>query len=277
MADQPFRFVELPAELRYMVYGFLELHTRHFTILDVEAPGTDIRPKIALVTKSLPIGILGTEKFTSSEAATHLIPRLPYMRESLLNEDPLHFIVDTYSFNTMFQGPFSLATATARQRRVIQKTGTASWRPMELAVQNPWEEHVDHDIGSEMYDAFFKFINYCANYSLSKRSGKLVVTVYSHPLDETNDAFNPYALLNLNFWGCEFGISSIELQTYKLNDSRLKSIQRKFSIVTALAHHPTSQGVIAERWNISTRVIDETEWTSIDGAEKVYEVNGSPD
>jgi hypothetical protein len=44
-----------------------------------------------------------------------------------------------------------------------------------------------------------------------------------------------------------------------------------------LEHNPTSKGLISERCNISTRVIDETEWNSIDGAEKVYEVNGSPD
>jgi hypothetical protein len=274
--DQPSRLLALPPELRHWVYMSLEPYTRLYTMLDVEAPETDVRPTIALVTMSLPTGILGTGKLINSEAARILGPRLPYMRDHLQNVDPLHFVVDSYSFNTMFQGPFSLATAIDKQRKAIQTTGTASWRPMELAVQNPWEEHVDHDIGSEMYDAFFKFIDHCANYSLTKQSGKLLVTVYSHLSDEAHDVFNPYALLNLNFWGQKFGINSIELQTYKLNDKRVASIQRKFNITTALAHPVTSQGMTSVPWTISTRVIDESEWNAIDGAEKVYEVNGGP-
>jgi hypothetical protein len=275
-SDQPFHFLALPTELRHWVYRSLEPHTRLFTLLDASAPNdTTIRPTIALVTRSLPIGILGTEQITNAEAVRILGPRLPYMRDHLQNVDPLHFVVDSYSFNTMFQGPFSLATAIARQRRAIQHTGAAPWRPMELAVQNPWEEHVDHDIGSEMYDAFFTFIDRCAEYSLTKRSGKLVVTVHPHLSDETHDAFNPYALLNLDFWSQEFGIKSIELQTYKLDHDRVASIQRRFNMGTALAHPLTTQGVIPAEWTITTRAIDEAEWNAIDGAEKVYEVNGS--
>ena len=86
--NQPFRFLDLPPELRNMVYANLQVVTRHYTI---EPYGMSIihpRPTATLVYKSLPVSIFAVCWQVGSEAYSLLKPKLEY-----LANEPMRLIV----------------------------------------------------------------------------------------------------------------------------------------------------------------------------------------
>jgi hypothetical protein len=58
MATQPFRFLDLPPELRYIVYEQIDSTTKHHTLESINAPNNP--STVTLVHISLPVQILAT-------------------------------------------------------------------------------------------------------------------------------------------------------------------------------------------------------------------------
>jgi hypothetical protein len=85
---EPFRFLDLPAELRLMVYEFIPFSTCHITMCneEISPPPT---ATTTLVIKSLSVGIPGTCKLLDTEAFPIHRPKLEALRA-----EPVHFVIE---------------------------------------------------------------------------------------------------------------------------------------------------------------------------------------
>jgi hypothetical protein len=97
----PFRFLDLPPELRVMIYNRLPSTTRHCTLVDLMSSTTPPPSRAALVVKSLPVSLLSTCKFINLEATPVLIPRLQQLRA-----EPMRLITDTLYFEPVMGTSF---------------------------------------------------------------------------------------------------------------------------------------------------------------------------
>jgi hypothetical protein len=89
----PFRFLDLPPELRVMIYNRLPSTTRHCTLVDLMSSTTPPLTRAALVVKYFPVSILSTCKLIRHEATPVLLPRLQRLRA-----EPMRLITDTLYF-----------------------------------------------------------------------------------------------------------------------------------------------------------------------------------
>ncbi|KAF2128563.1 hypothetical protein P153DRAFT_386681 [Dothidotthia symphoricarpi CBS 119687] len=96
MKTQPFRFLDLPAELRMMVYECLSISVHHHVLDDpTQLPGYFTRSTITLVTKSIETSIFSTCRKVNAEAVPSLAHHLDKLRSV-----PTHFVVDFASMDT---------------------------------------------------------------------------------------------------------------------------------------------------------------------------------
>jgi hypothetical protein len=65
MSEQPFRFLDLPIELRFCVYEFLSLEIKHHTF---RFPLSGSNVQLTAVKRSFPLAILGTCRTIRTEA-----------------------------------------------------------------------------------------------------------------------------------------------------------------------------------------------------------------
>jgi hypothetical protein len=92
MPDQPFRFLDLPKELRLMVYEHIPTTTRHHVLKDpTYVAGTS---EIIFVAKSIETSIMLTCGVVYDECKSVLGTRL-----EALKIEPLRFIIDETSLN----------------------------------------------------------------------------------------------------------------------------------------------------------------------------------
>jgi hypothetical protein len=80
MATQPFRFLDLPAELRFIVYEHIDFMTKHYTLEGTDAPENS--STITFVPKNLPVRILAIFQLINNEAKKFLRPKLAELRVS---------------------------------------------------------------------------------------------------------------------------------------------------------------------------------------------------
>jgi hypothetical protein len=173
-SDQPFRFLNLPAELRCMVYERLNVETRLYTIKYPYLFNTSTPVTTSIVIKSLSTSILASCHLIYAEAAPILTPKLKHLR----NHEPFHFIVYTLNFDTLFYGLNSLISAIRSQEQHVHVHGKeAQWKPFMGHLFT--DMHLrPHD---KRYALFLKFIYKCANYTRNRHSNKMLVTVKAHP------------------------------------------------------------------------------------------------
>jgi hypothetical protein len=115
-ADQPFRFLDLPAELRYMVYENLQVTTERQTVSLTEPVHKCVRPDcITSVTKHLPVAILATCRLTRIEALPFLEPKLTVLR----NTEYPYVIVDHSVFHVFLKSIYSLVSIVSERREAL--------------------------------------------------------------------------------------------------------------------------------------------------------------
>ncbi|KAH3976476.1 hypothetical protein HBI56_229380 [Parastagonospora nodorum] len=84
---KPFRFLDLPTELRLMVYGLISIITHHL-VPSIPSNVASAEPTIALVTKSLPVALLATCRQIRNEVMPTLAPLL-----EVLKLEPGRFVI----------------------------------------------------------------------------------------------------------------------------------------------------------------------------------------
>jgi hypothetical protein len=94
-----------------MVYERLDIETRLYTVSCVRSQSTLAPCTISMAVKSLSKFILTSCRLVYAEAA----PILASRSQHLLEYEPLHLILDTVSFDALFDGPAGLIMAIQRQ------------------------------------------------------------------------------------------------------------------------------------------------------------------
>jgi hypothetical protein len=153
--DQPFRFLDLPPELRLMVYKEIYPHTRHYRLKDpvFQPNSADIPPSyITLVAKSLPVALLAICRLINAEAAPVLAPKLKKLRK----EAP-HFIVDSASYVSLTHEDDSIA-----EQVVNYGDGDFSWDPHYASRLELGSVYISKDDAG--FDAVRAFVKKCAEY-----------------------------------------------------------------------------------------------------------------
>jgi hypothetical protein len=110
-----------------------------------------------------------------------LAPKLKHLR----NHEPLHFIVHTLGFDTLFYGRNSVISAIRSQEQYVRFHGKETeWKPYTGHAFT--DMHLRPD--EKRYALLLKFIYTCANYTRNRHSNKMLVTVKAH-LDFCFDSF----------------------------------------------------------------------------------------
>jgi len=197
MASQPFRFLDLPKELRLMVYEFIPVATRHhvlrdftfrdphtnlivrlFTPTDPEAVST-----VTLVTKSLHVtGILSTCRLIHDEAKAVLAKKL-----DKLKSDPLRLIVDAPSIK-----PTLDVWGSSLICYLISVLQSSTFKPTDLwsysyhLQRHAWgtHNHAYFNEPSPEHDAIARFLSHCYEYVKTRGSKDVVYCVRAHPAQE---------------------------------------------------------------------------------------------
>jgi len=102
-APDPFRFLDLPKELRLIVYERLPRHIKHHHIIDA----SQSEDRFVLITRCLPVAILATCKFINSEA-TNIVRKI--QNEFILSQCPQFIANRQLFFETGFMSLFKRLT-----------------------------------------------------------------------------------------------------------------------------------------------------------------------
>ena len=197
MASQPFRFLDLPKELRLMVYEFIPVATRHHVLRDFtfRDPHTNLRVRlftptdpeavstVTLVTKSLHVTcILSTCRLIHDEAKVVLAKKL-----DKLKSDPLRLIVDAPSIiPTLDAWNASLLCYLISVLKSPTFKSTDLWSYSFHLQRSVWGTHntTYFDEPSPEHDAIARFLSHCYEYVKTHGSKDVVYCVRAHPAED---------------------------------------------------------------------------------------------
>jgi hypothetical protein len=235
MAGEHFRFLDLPAELRVMVYEHLDIVTRLHTI-EVLCPGEwpevrkDPRPTITIKIKSVPgQNILATCRAVFDEAFPILSPKLQQVREF----EPVRLIMDTLSFRDLFGSPLRHALSP-NTYKYNEDAGCYQYGKLPIDITDR---------------KTFDFVRQCGNYMRWNRSRELIVTIMPHTYDYSSHRFCWIGLFE-EVLERPLGILNIRVGFYDFKEEALDEIRNGF-------------------WSRPCRVIEEAEWTELWANEQV--------
>jgi hypothetical protein len=180
---QPFRFLDLPTELRLMVYEFLPVRTHHHTfkypVTDPnEPPIGDVESDVTLVEKTIDVRIPATCQLVNVEATPILNARLDRLRE-----EPWHFIVDSPSLRAFFGGHDLFY-------RVLKEfcSNTAfSTSDVTIESVNYVEAQFQSFLGKLSYDglqSLVRFFLICARFRNNRTPSSTLLVIRRHPAED---------------------------------------------------------------------------------------------
>jgi hypothetical protein len=114
-ADLPFRFLDLPSELRLMVYERISINVTHMVLQDLTyGPFASIN----LLSRTLPVALLATCRLVHTEASPVLQPKIALLRDT----DRFSLIIDQMAYSTFAKPPENLCSiALERKNMLLQK------------------------------------------------------------------------------------------------------------------------------------------------------------
>jgi hypothetical protein len=239
MASEPFRFLDLPAELRCMVYEHIDNDTRLHTVEDLrwwnytaQAWSTS---EITIAIPSLRgCAILATCHAVFDEAYPILAPKLKRLHYC----EPVHFIVNTCTFQSLFSMRGALNSAFF-------------WETFD-------EEYNVEKLHYETRD----FVSECATYMQRVQPEKIVLTVkLDHHADFDNFCF--WEIFEDNRWKELFGVYKFEFNLYGFNDKEVEEIER-------VVYGGNDE---EDRCEGAVRVLEEEEWSELWANEVVVGLN----
>jgi hypothetical protein len=176
----PFRFLDLPAELRIMVYERLSPVTRHHSFSHPVADQDEERPKVrdskvTLVVESVPTAILATCKLLHGEAKPYL-KRIP----ERLQTEPMRLMIDTASFAPLFSYNEFFRPAIRhclKQHRKGNASPLINEGMMRLFISKS---------GTQLHDGVLvrqlrRFIEECALFMIHRSPATSIVAITRHP------------------------------------------------------------------------------------------------
>jgi hypothetical protein len=260
-SDKPFRFLDLPAELRCMVYEQLNIETRLYSVSYVPTSYflLDSSPRtISMAIKNVSTSILTSCRLVYAEAAPMLKRKLEHLRK----DEPLHFIVDPLSFDHMFYGRNSLIMAIQKQESNIFSYGKeAKWKPSTgYGMTDMYLDPSD-----EYYALLLKFIHKCANHTQDRHSNRMLVTVEPQ-LDFSFDFYLEGVLGygHQDEWQMFRAIDEVELRLCEDKrevDECVQAAEVDIAPDDYRTHGP---------WRTSVRAMDKMEYSEIwNGGEKI--------
>ncbi|KAH6866555.1 hypothetical protein BKA58DRAFT_388209 [Alternaria rosae] len=184
--NKPFRFLDLPADLRYMVYEEIEISTCHYRLEDptfYSDSSEEATPSsyMTLVVKSLLLALLATCRLIHHEAAPYLAHKL----ETLRNE-PSHFTIDSTSLYSLVNSYNSIGTMLEKHEydnstRKWYGAGAGkdpkTWIPRWIDIRGrfPRRTHVFMH-GSRKHTAIVAFYRKCLETRRRRFTTKTVIT-----------------------------------------------------------------------------------------------------
>ena len=243
----PFRFLDLPAELRVMVYQQLDMDTYHRRLEDpVMKQLHPDKPSsfITLVVNALPVSVLLVSRFVHVEA----LPVLNSMLEQLRLE-PIHFIVDSSSWKVF--GQVSLFISWYMHANVDN---------VDLHDRNAIPDNLIRCWFGFRFVSLFEFIVDCVQYIYLWPGKSTIITLRSHIVKGTFDIGIFCWILKIHYAECTLGIQMIGFNDTEVQAVR-NSVQSCRNNEPNVFNHLTIQSVAAARWNDiweHNRVVDYT-------------------
>jgi hypothetical protein len=106
-ADQPFRFLDLPPELRVMVYSYITPRTHRHVL---QTSDRWERHSITLVTNTLPVSLLATCRLVHAEARKIFEPKLATLRDIRY-----HYVMDFNAYCATVAHPNNIVRSIVAQ------------------------------------------------------------------------------------------------------------------------------------------------------------------
>jgi hypothetical protein len=233
MASEPFRFLDLPAELRCAVYEYIDIETRLYAVDDLFpafSDETETTPKAAIIIKDIPTAILATCRCVYAEAQPILASKLNQIR----NEKHVHFIVDSWSFHTLFESAGSLRFAFLNDKKEAYEN--------LCSKDPPWMKTLD-------------FARNCGNYMRMIEPTKMTITIKM--LEDVSNSQCSLDELDDLFWANNFGVAKFNLQLYNIDEEHLYLIDDYWQWGGSGGDFNDSP------FPLTYREIEETEWDEL--------------
>ncbi|KAI4679038.1 uncharacterized protein J4E88_006330 [Alternaria novae-zelandiae] len=273
--DKPFRFLDLPAELRFMVYEEIETSTCHYRLRDPtfkpeSEEQTTQASYMTLAVKSLPVALLATCRLIHEEAAPFLAPKLETLRD-----EPSHFIIDSTSLHSFVNNYRSIGTIlkiheydeiTEDWYSLCASKDPETWIPRHFDIGCTYDPQFHIFLrGSKEHATIVEFYRKCLEVRRRRYTTKTVITVRyrpGSPADLVGD-------LNFNTWLADRARDGFELQLSGFGPNDVL-IALRIPIVAYLTGTPRVG--INPLWQV--REISDAEWKTVSARDGIVDVNG---
>jgi hypothetical protein len=177
-AQHPFRFLDLPADLRCMVYERIDYGTRHYRLKDpfykhLHLMFNNDQPEsgITLVVKTLSVAVLTSCRLVNQEALPFLAPKL----ERLRHREAIRYIIDATSFQK-----YEAIYAALCESMIGGQNADHDIQPSSTLdpSQSLWET------GMSSYAPLRKFVRKCQQHMATRTTLATTITIRLQPMTQ---------------------------------------------------------------------------------------------